>query len=110
MQRTMFSGGSSPSTSAHRRKKRHGIRSFRPKKDISAYRRSRDLGTHLEPDEDEIPKADHGELGGCHAAPRMRVLNRDDVHDVYEHFHREQRDEKPDCVSSRRPRYDIFWA
>ncbi len=55
--------------------------------------------TYLEPYEDEIPKADHGKLGGSHAAPRVGVLNRDDMHDVYEPFHREQWDEKPDCVS-----------
>jgi hypothetical protein len=29
MQRTMFSGGSIPSTSAQRRKNRHGMRSYR---------------------------------------------------------------------------------
>jgi hypothetical protein len=47
--------------------------------------------------EDEIAKAD---LGGSHTAPRVRVLHRDDEQDVYERFHREQRDKKPDCVGT----------
>ena len=61
---------------------------------MSVYWWSRDLflGTDLEPDEDEIPETDHGELRRRHAAPRVRVFDSDDMHDVYECFHREECD------------------
>ena len=64
------------------------------REDMSACYRSRDLslGTDLEPDEDEIPETDHGELRGRHAAPRVRIFDSDDVHGVYKRFHREECD------------------
>jgi hypothetical protein len=40
----------------------------------------------------EIPNADHGKLCGQHAAPRMHVLDCDDVYGMYDCFHREQCD------------------
>jgi len=43
------------------------------------------------PAKDEIPKTDNGQLGEGHA-PRMCVLDRDDVHDMDERFHRDQRE------------------
>ena len=64
----------------------------------------------LEPIEDEIPETDHGELLGRHATPRVRVFHREDTHDAYEFFHREECDEISNCVSSRRPWRDIFWT
>ena len=40
----------------------------------------------------------------------MCILDRNDVHDMDQRFHREQRDTKPNRVSHRRPRRDVFWV
>ena len=40
----------------------------------------------------------------------MCVLDRDDVHDMDQRFHREQDDAKQYRVSHCRPRRDVFWA
>ena len=66
-----------------------------------------DHTTYLEPDENEVPKAEHGQLCGGHTTPRARIFDRDNVHDMDERFHREQRNEKAQRVSRRRPGCDI---
>ena len=42
----------------------------------------RGRGTHLQPDDDEVPKTDHAEFGGGVSYPRLSVLDGNDIHAV----------------------------
>src|SRR6266702_767692 len=57
----------------------------------------------------DVPKTDHGMLCRNHATPHVHVLGHDEMYDMNERFLCEQYEERPDCVSRRRPhRRDIF--
>ena len=92
MQRTMFSGGSTPSARLQRRKNLQGISSclqLRSKYEYEEIEWSIP-GAYLEPDNNEVPEADHAELEWriahpC-AAPTL-VLDCDDVHRVQDELH-----------------------
>ena len=43
---------------------------------------------YLEPDDDEVPEADHAELRGRVVHPGFAVLDGDDVHEVKDHLER----------------------
>jgi hypothetical protein len=72
MQRIMFSGGSSPSMSPHRQQTPQ-------EQQLCVKLIGAGLG-HRELYENEVPKTDHGKLGGHPAAPRVRVLDRGGVY------------------------------
>src|SRR6266702_4865583 len=86
MQRIIFSGRSNPSTSAHRRKKRHGSSSLRPKPSglqrllVVTWIRTRGPDIHTL----NRTKMRFQKLGGSHTALRVSSLSRDNVHVVYE--------------------------
>ena len=62
----------------------------------------RDARAYLEPDDDEVPEADHAELGGRVPDPRFLVLDRDDVHEVQDEFERHDTHDEAHEVAQRR--------
>ena len=46
----------------------------------------KDAGAYLEPDDDEVPEANHAELCGGVADPGSTILDSDDVHEVQDHL------------------------
>ena len=61
--------------------------------------RYRDAEAYLEPDDDEVPEADHAELCGGVADPGSTVLDGDDVHEVQDELHSHKTDGKSDSIS-----------
>ena len=60
------------------------------KSEINFFTKSRRRSDYLEPDNDEVPEADHGDLGGGGADPSAGIFDGDDVHEVEDEFHDEE--------------------
>lgn len=54
--------------------------------------------THLQPDHNQIPKANHAQLGRTTPLPRTRILDRNDIHEVEDELHGEEAGEEAECV------------
>jgi len=82
----MFSGGSTPSRSAQRRKNRHGMSScpYQPLLPEEGGTR------HLEPHDDEIPKSDHAQIRRPIPIPSGSILDGNDVHRMQDTLHRQE--------------------
>ena len=62
----------------------------------------RDAEAYLEPDDDEVPEADHAELCGGVADPGSTVFDGDDVHEVQNHLERHDARYKTSKVTEHR--------
>jgi hypothetical protein len=51
--------------------------------------------THLEPDDDEIPKSNHTQLRRRIPLPSARILDRYDIHEMEDELHRQETRGKP---------------
>lgn len=81
-----------PSSNAHNRKKRQGMRSYHLA--VS----SCTIVIYLEPNNNEIPETDHGELSGCIAVPSRGIFDRNDVHEMQDGFHGEETRDESKCI------------
>ena len=110
MHRTIFSGGSTPSARAHRRKNRHGSKSCLT--GVVRWRKEslRD-GSHFKPDDNQVPNADHTKFSCREPVPSFGVFDGHHIHIVEDELHRQQTREKADGVRSHRiPCQDISTA
>ena len=62
------------------------------------------VGTHLEPDDNQIPKPNHADLERSEVRPPVdsRVFDRDDIHRVEDDLHRQKAREEPERVTEDR--------
>ena len=60
-------------------------------------------GSHLEPDDDEIPESDHAELGSGVSYPSLSILDSDDVHEVQDELESHDAHDEADEITQRIP-------
>ena len=100
MHRTIFSGGSTPSARAQRRKNRHGSKSYwEMVRQETTHQKS---GPYFEPDDNQVPKADHTEFGCGKPAPSFSVFDGHHIHIMEDELHRQQTREETNGIRSHR--------
>lgn len=65
---------------------------------------------YFEPYDSEIPESDHGQLERSVAVPRLRVLDSDDVHEVEDDFHCEERNNETHRIGDSVARGYVRWS
>lgn len=92
----MFSGGSIPSSSAHSRKKRQGIKSCHTCQQYVM--REVRAGTYFQPNYYEIPQTDHTQISRTISCPHGSILDSYHIHGMQHALHCEETEEESDKV------------
>jgi len=107
MHRIIFSGGSRPSARAHRRKNRHGSKSYSAGV-VSAEKVHQELDPYFKPDDNQVPKADHTKFSCREPVPSFSVFDGHHIHIVEDELHRQKTREEADGIRDYRlPRQGV---